>query len=124
MSDDNFNANEFSGSEDDDTVIFLEEEQEEQPEQSSSKKKVKFNKPKRKYVKSSWVWKHFNTSSDGKYNICQVIIMNLKNEEVRCGRQFLNDGATGNMANHLRGKHNIQEKINKVMLYFIYNYYS
>jgi hypothetical protein len=91
-------------------IILLDEEK------LPTEKKVKLHQFKRKYVKTSWVWKYFETDQNGKYNVCQVLIMNLRNEEVLCGRRFLNDGATGNMANHLRGKHNIQEKINKVIL--------
>ena len=77
-------------------------------------KKVKLYK--RKYNKTSWVWKYFNTDQDGKYDICQVSILNLQNKEVHCGQRFLHDGSTGNMANHLHGKHSIHEEMNKVII--------
>ncbi|CAI2194237.1 4795_t:CDS:2, partial [Funneliformis geosporum] len=55
-------------------------------EQSHVSKKFKLNKPKHKYVKTT----------------------------TYCGQQFLHDGSTGNMANHLRRKHNIHEEMNKL----------
>ncbi len=77
-------------------------------------KKRKLYKPKRIYAKTSWVWKYM--VQENNYDICQVPILNVRNEEIRCGQRFLHDGATGNMANHLRGKHSIHEGIDKVML--------
>ncbi|CAB4423674.1 unnamed protein product [Rhizophagus irregularis] len=40
-------------------------------------------------------------------------VINMQNKEICCGQRFLHDGSTGNMANHLRGKHSIYEGINK-----------
>ncbi|CAG8657142.1 9698_t:CDS:2, partial [Racocetra persica] len=34
-----------------------------------------------KYVKISWVWKYFEVSKDGMYNICKVETLNLSNEK-------------------------------------------
>ncbi|CAI2176984.1 10416_t:CDS:2 [Funneliformis geosporum] len=50
---------------------------------------------------------------ENEYDICQVLVINLQNEEICCGQQFLHDGSTGNMANHLREKYDIHEKMNK-----------
>ncbi|CAB4377169.1 unnamed protein product [Rhizophagus irregularis] len=58
-------------------------------DQLHAAKKVKLYKPKRKYTKTSW-----------KYVVASC-------------QRFLHDGFTGNMANHLRGKHSIYEGINK-----------
>jgi len=42
--------------------------------------------------------------------------MNTQNEELCCGQQFLHDRSTGNMANHLHGKHDIHEGMDKVII--------
>jgi len=53
---------------------------------------------------------------ENEYDICQVLVMNMQNKEICCGQRFLHDGSTGNMANHLRGKHDIHEKMDKVII--------
>ena len=55
-------------------IILLDEEK------LPTEKKVKLHQFKRKYVKTSWVWKYFETDQNGKYNVCQVLIMNLRND--------------------------------------------
>lgn len=82
-------------------------------DQLHAAKKVKLYKPKRKYAKTSWVWQYM--IQENEYDICQVPVMNMQNEEICCGQRFLHDGSTGNMANHLRGKHSIYEGIDKVI---------
>ena len=81
--------------------------------QSHTTKKLKLSTSKRKYNKTSWVWQYM--IQEDKYDICQVPIMNIQNEEVCCGQQFLHDGSTGNMANHLREKHSLYEGMDKVI---------
>lgn len=73
-------------------------------------------KTKRKYTKTSWVWQYM--IHENEYDTCQVPVMNIQNKEICCGQRFLHDGSTGNMANHLRGKHNIHEGIDKVIHHF------
>ncbi|CAB4390312.1 unnamed protein product [Rhizophagus irregularis] len=80
-------------------------------DQLHAAKKVKLYKPKRKYTKTSWVWQYM--IQDNEYDICKVPVINMQNKEICCGQRFLHDGSTGNMANHLRGKHSIYEGINK-----------
>ncbi|CAI2177516.1 17103_t:CDS:2, partial [Funneliformis geosporum] len=58
--------------------------------------------------------KRTSRDQDVKYDICQVSILNLQNEATYCDQRFLYNGSTGNMANHLHGKHNIHEKMNKL----------
>lgn len=85
-------------------------------DQLHAAKKVKLYKPKRKYTKTSWVWQYM--IQENEYDICKVPVINMQNKEICCGQRFLHDGSTGNMANHLRGKHNIYEGINKVIPLF------
>ncbi|RGB34204.1 hypothetical protein C1646_787566 [Rhizophagus diaphanus] len=59
----------------------------------------------------SWVWQYMIQDND--YDICKVLVINMQNKESCCGQQFLHDGSTGNIANHLRRKHSIYEGINK-----------
>jgi len=83
-------------------------------DQSHVTKKIKLYKSKRKYSKTSWVWQYM--IQENEYDICQVSVMNTQNEELCCGQRFLHDGSTGNMANHLRGKHDIHEGMDKVII--------
>ncbi len=83
-------------------------------DQSHATKKTKLYKSKRKYSKTSWVWQYM--IQENEYDICQVPVMNMQNEEICCGQRFLHDGSTGNMANHLRGKHDINGRMDKVII--------
>src|SRR4051794_14327 len=85
-------------------------------DQPHATKKRKLYKPKRMYIKTSWVWKYMDQENE--YDICQVPILNMRNEEIYCGQRFMHDRSTGNMANHLRGKHSIHEEMDKVTLCF------
>ncbi|CAG8811445.1 12093_t:CDS:1, partial [Racocetra fulgida] len=64
----------------------------------TKKSKLVHPKHKRKYIKSSWVWKYFKVSKDGQYDICEVEILNLNNKTVKCDHKFLHNGSTGNMS--------------------------
>ncbi|CAB4413300.1 unnamed protein product [Rhizophagus irregularis] len=63
------------------------------------------------HAAKNWVWQYM--IQDNEYDICKVPVINMQNKEICCGQRFLHDGSTGNMANHLRGKHSIYEGINK-----------
>ncbi|CAG8645831.1 15424_t:CDS:2, partial [Dentiscutata heterogama] len=60
-----------------------------------------------------WVWKYFKLSKDKQYDVCDVEVMNLKNQKVKCGYKYLHNGSTGNMSSHLQNKHNLCENKNK-----------
>ncbi|CAG8520220.1 3203_t:CDS:2 [Cetraspora pellucida] len=81
--------------------------------QPCTTKKSKLPKRRRKYIKSSWVWKYFKVSKNGQHDICTVEILNLNNETVKCGYKFLHDGSTGNMSGHLQDKHDLYKNKNK-----------
>ena len=83
-------------------------------DQSHVIKKTKLYKPKRKYSKTSWVWQYM--IQENEYDIYQVSVINMQNEEICCDQRFLHDGSTGNMANHLRGKHDIHGRMDKVII--------
>ncbi|GET00807.1 hypothetical protein RCL_jg17233.t1 [Rhizophagus clarus] len=78
-------------------------------DQLHAAKKVKLYKPKCKYTKTSWVWQYMIQENE----YCQVLVINMQNEEICCGQRFLHDGSTGNMTNHLCRKHSIYEGIDK-----------
>ena len=67
-------------------------------------------KSRRTYAKSSWVWRYFKTSEDGMFNICNVTTEKTTDNNIICGNQFVNDGSTGNMGNHLHCKHDLSEE--------------
>jgi len=83
---------------------------------TNNNKKNNKRKSRRPYAKNSWVWRHFKTSEDGMFNICNVTIEKTTDNNIICGSRFVNDGSTGNMGNHLRCKHDLsEEKRQKVM---------
>ncbi|CAG8515621.1 24498_t:CDS:2 [Racocetra persica] len=88
------------------------------PNDQPPKKKVKLNKRRRRYAKISWVWRYFKLSDDETCVKCQVKTMNLRNELVLCSCKLQYDGGTGNMSNHLRNIHNLNETQDKRRLIF------